>query len=119
MRAPKEKGTRWENVISRFFSASGIPLTWEPVKKRFTGIRRHAIGRVNPSAKTGLDGMDSAWRLMPQYLRKIEADGDNGILIVTNLRYGDQVEDSIVVLRLGTFTPMLKAFIDADKERWL
>jgi hypothetical protein len=57
---------------------------------------------------------------MPEYMRKYErlADGKQVIIFATNRGYGDSVDDSLVVLRMGTFAPMLKAFVDQDKERW-
>ena len=61
------------------------------------------------------------WKLMPQHLRKYETErGKNGkkaIIVVTNKKYGDSVDDEIVILRLGTFMPMLKEFIYSDLER--
>lgn len=59
------------------------------------------------------------WSRMPDYIRKYEtADGKQVVIIATNRGYGDSVDDSMVVMRLGTFIPMLKALIETDRERW-
>lgn len=116
MKSPKETGGRWESTLTRYFAAYGIPIRWDGIHKRFTGFRKHTVKRINPSSPTA-EG--NQWRLMPQNLRKAEVDGQRAILIVSSKRYGDEVEDSIVVMRLGTASPMLKALIDNDKERWI
>ena len=43
--------------------------------------------------------------------RERNPSGDPVIVFVTNKRYGDSIDDSMVVLRLGAFIPMLKAFV--------
>ena len=114
MKAPAERF--WESTLTRYFAAIGIPLRWNGAYKCFTGVRKHTVKRINPSSLTA-EG--NQWRLMPQNLRKAEEGGNRAILIVSSKRYGDEVEDSIVVMRLGTASPMLKALIDNDKERWI
>lgn len=111
MKAPLEAG--WEKTLNRYFAANGVPLTWAPVAKRFTGIYGHTFARLNPRRE------ESAWARMPERFSPREEESKGLVMFVTNKVYGDTVEDSFVVLRLGTFTPMLKAFIDMDKERWL
>lgn len=114
MKSPKEAGTRWENTLSRYFAAVGIPLRWEYVKRRFVGISGHEFARLNPKSNKH----ENVWTRMPEYVKKYEADGKQVIIFATNRQYGDSVDDSLVVLRLGTFIPMLKALVDSDKERW-
>lgn len=117
MRASREAASGWERVLTRYFAATGIPLQWDYGKRRFTGISGHLFARLNPAKE------DSMWANIPQYVRKYEdrylnSDAKPVVLLITNRRYGESVEDSLVVMRLGTFAPMLKSFVDSDKERW-
>jgi len=106
--------TRWERMLTRYFAAEGLPLKWQPKHRLFTGIAGHLVKRISAKAHDA-----NPWPLMPQYIRKFEYDTRaRVIVIVNNKRYGDSVEDSLVVMRLGTFTPMLKAMYLSDKERW-
>lgn len=107
MRSVSEKN--WERTIVRYLNAHAIPIKWDGLAKRFTGIKGHCIARINPRVE------QNAWALMPQRLRQYEAPdrnsySDNVILLVTNRMYGDSVDDTIVVMRLGTFIPMLKEY---------
>lgn len=108
--------TRWEHTLTRYFAAHGLPLRWSYPRRRFLGIAGHMFARLNPYKE------DKMWELMPQHLKQYEQDrnpdGKQVVIFATNRRYGDSVDDTIVVLRLGTFMPMLKALIDSDKERW-
>lgn len=111
MRAPQEAA--WNRTLERYFVACGLPIRWDGVAQRFQGIAGHALSRINPYKE------DAIWAKMPMYLKRREQDEQKqAIVIVANRKYGDSVDDSIVVLRLGTFAPMLKAFYEADKERW-
>lgn len=110
MRAPTERA--WERVLTRYFSAHNVPLKWDGLHKRFTGIAGHNFARINPYNE------ESAWARMPNRFSARETGSDNTVIFVTNRKYGDSVDDSFVVLRLGTFLPMLKALVDTDKERW-
>jgi hypothetical protein len=116
MKSPKEGQERWERTISRYFAAYSIKLKWSYPQRRFIGIAGHLFARLNPQNEVRM------WELMPQTLRKYETernpDGKQVVIFVTNRRYGDSVDDSIVVMRLGTFLPMIKALVDSDKERW-
>jgi len=117
MRSVKEGGERWERTISRYMAAYGVRLKWEYHQRRFTGVAGHLFARLNPQNEVRM------WELMPQTLKKYEKernpDGKQVVVFVTNKRYGDSVDDSIVVMRMGTFIPMLKALVDSDKERWI
>lgn len=113
MKALRSSSNGWERLLERYFVSYGLPLRWNGVHKRFTGIARHTVSRINPYDP------DTIWARMPMYLKRYEQHTEKqAIVVVTNRRYGDSVDDSIVVLRLGTFAPMLKAFYEADKERW-
>jgi len=113
---PVRSAAAWERVMTRYFAANHIPLKWEYIPRRFTGIAGHVFARLNPKQ----DAVENVWVRMPEYVKRYEKneDGKNAIVFVTNRAYGDNIDDSLVVLRLGTFVPMLKAFIDSDKERW-
>lgn len=118
MRASREAASGWERVLTRYFAATGIPLRWEYGRRRFEGISGHLFARLNPAREEAL------WANIPKFVRKYESDDTNPsslpvIIFVTNRRYGDSVEDSLVVMRLGAFAPMLKSFVDSDKERWV
>jgi hypothetical protein len=117
MRAPKEEAGRWERTLERYMVAHGIPLRWDGLAKRYTGIAGHLFARLNPKVE------ENMWANMPRYVRRYEQQDKNEtgkqvVIFATNRNYGDSVDDSIVVMRLGTFAPMLKAFIQSDKERW-
>ncbi len=114
MKAPKEAA--WENVLTRYFAAVGIPLRWRYHARRFLGIAGHEFARINPKSVSEA----GVWSRMPDYINKYEklSGGKQVVIFVTNREYGDSVDDSLVVLRLGAFAPMLKAMVDTDKERW-
>lgn len=113
MKAPRAASKGWEKVLERYLIAHGLPIRWDGLRKRFFGIAGHSISRINPYDE------DAIWATMPMYLKRYEKNTEKqAIVVVTNRRYGDSVDDSMVVLRLGTFAPMLKALYEADKERW-
>jgi len=116
MKAPKEGNERWERTLSRYFAAYGVPLRWSYSARRYKGIAGHLFARLNPYNE------DKMWQLMPQTVRKYEnernPDGKQVVIFATNRRYGDSIDDSLVIMRMGTFVPMLKALVDSDKERW-
>lgn len=107
----------WERTLARYFAANGLPLRWDGVAKRFRGISGHMFGRLNP------DKEERVWPRMPKYMHDIESqssnpDGRAAILFITNKKYGDSVDDSMVVMRLGTLIPMLKSLYYSDRERY-
>lgn len=59
---------------------------------------------------------------MPDHIRSFERrqrDSQQSLIIlVTNKQYGDSIDDSIVVTRLGSYVQLLKAFIDKEPERY-
>jgi len=111
----RRRAFEWERLIARYFSAEALPLTWDGAKRRYTGIAGHEIARVNSSDPANL----GTWKKLPERFKYVEDRTDKRvILIVNNARFGDGVEDSLVVMRLGTLTPLLKALVNNDKERW-
>lgn len=112
MKSPKEGS--WESVLTRFFAVHGLRVRWSYPHRRFIGIAGHAFARLNPYNE------DKMWELMPQHLKQYEArsEGKQVVIFATNRRYGDSVDDTIVVMRLGTFMPMLKALVNSDPGRW-
>jgi hypothetical protein len=112
MKAVKEGGDRWERTLSRYFAANGLPLNFVYQTRRFMGIAGHTFARLNPKKDVNV------WARMPDYVNKYEKDGKQVVIFVTNRGYGDTVDDSLVVMRMNTFVPMIKALVDSDKERW-
>jgi hypothetical protein len=118
MKAAREAASGWERVLTRYFAASGIPLRWDYETRRFHGVAGHVFARLNPAKE------EAVWANIPKYVRKYESsdhnsDGKPAIIFVTNRTYGDSVEDSLVVMRLGTFANIFKPFVHSDKERWI
>lgn len=109
MRSTSE--SKWESTLSRYFAANSIPLKWDGVAKRFVGVAGHVIARINPKSEA------NAWARMPERFKFYENDR-NLIVFVTNRQYGDSVDDNFVIMRLGTFIPMMKALVESDRERW-
>jgi len=102
----------WDATLTRYFAAHGLPLRWDGVHKRFKGIAGHVFARKNPKLE------DRVWARMPEYVKRYGGTNDNVIVFVTNKEYGDSVDDTYVVMRMGTFIPMMKALLDSDRERW-
>lgn len=118
MRAARESRNGWEKALSRYFAAHAVDLRWDYASRRFTGIAGHIFARLNPQKE------DNVWKRMPEYVKRYEqsdrnSEGKQVVIFATNRQYGDSVEDTLVVMRLGTFAPMLKALINQDKERWI
>jgi hypothetical protein len=110
MKAPTE--AHWERTLSRYFLANGIPLDWDGHRKRFLGVAGHTVARINPRVEA------QVWAKLPERLYRYEKEGGNAIVLVTNRQYGDSVDDSFAVMRIGTFIPMMKALVESDRERW-
>ena len=113
MKAAKRQ-SGWEPLLTRYFAAVRIPLRWDARAKRFVGLAGHAVARINPIAEEGW------WTRAPEFLRRYEAKEPHKkvVLIVASRRYGDNIEDAIVVMRVGAFAPMVKALVEGDRERW-
>lgn len=106
----------WDNQLARYFNAHSLPFRWDGVAKRFKGLRGHMIARVNPRTEA------DAWATMPKRLRDYEAKDrnpgrENVIIVATNKRYGDSIDDTIAVMRLGTLLPILKAYHQSLERR--
>ncbi len=118
MKSPKKSGDngRWERTLARFFTANRIPLRWDGVAKRFVGISSYTFARIAPMRARV--NPDEALSNLPRYFREHQHDG-NLIVVVTNLKYGDDLEDSLVVMKLGTFAPIFTSHINTDRERYV
>ena len=113
MKAAKRQ-SGWEALLTRYFAAVRVPLRWDARAKRFVGFAGHAVARINTAKEEGW------WARAPEFLRRYEAREPHKkvILIVASRRYGDNIEDAIVVMRVGTLVPMVKALVEGDRERW-
>lgn len=114
MRSVSEKS--WERALSRYLHAQSLPFKWDAVAKRFTGLHGHMIARINPYSE------EEAWKQMPKRIRGYESRDRNPerrkvIVFVTNSKYGDSIDDTLVVMRVGTLIPMLKAYNDTLDRR--
>lgn len=119
MKAPQgESGDngKWERTLARFFTANRIPLTWGGAVKGFTGISGYTIRRIAPMRSRYYS--TASWKEMPAYFRERQ-HLPNMIVVVTNRKYGDDIEDSLVVMRLGTFAPIFATHINSDRERYI
>jgi hypothetical protein len=106
----------WEKSLSRYFHAHSLAIAWDGAAKRFKGLRGHMIARVNPKLES------DAWQQMPKRIRDYEAKDRNPdrlkvIVIATNKRYGDSIDDTLAVMRLGTLMPILKAYQESLDRR--
>lgn len=100
---------RWEKTLERYFNAHSLPFRWNGLAKRFTGLRGHMIARVNPKVE------EACWEQMPKRIRDYESkernpDRLNVIVLATNKRYGDSIDDTLAVMRLGTLLPLLQQY---------
>lgn len=117
VKAPRtNRGSIWERTIARWFTVNGIPVKWETHKGQFTGIAAHSIRRIVPQSSAS--NPDHRWARIPEIFTKYK-DDPGLILVFTNSRYGSGIEDSYVVTRLETFTPMFAALVTNDKERYI
>lgn len=105
---------RWERAICRYLSAHRVPLTWGGPVKGFTGIAGYGFRRIVPKSADGLE----TWRRMPEYMRK-HRDTSNLIVFVTNPIYGENIDDSLVVMRLSTFAEIFGSHVNTDRERYI
>lgn len=118
MKVPIRSGDTgvWERMIARYLTASKVPVVWNGSRRAFEGLHGFTIKRIAPM-RARYDTSQSM-RGLPEVFRA-NKEVPNYVVIVTNAHYGDNLEDSLVVLRLGDFTPMLAAFINNDRERYL
>ena len=118
MKAPRGSGNTgvWERTIGRYLTANRIPLAWAGHLTGFVGVSGYTFRRIVPKRAATVQA--ETWKGMPAYFRE-HRDDHNLIVIVTNKQYGDDLEDSLVVMRLGTFTPMFATHINSDKERYI
>lgn len=118
MKAPRQSGDKgaWERTISRYLTANKVPVLWDYTQRKFTGIHGYTLKRIAPM-RARYDTSQSLSGL-PEFFRD-HAGEPNLVVIVTNRKYGDDLEDSLVVMRLGTFGPMFATHITSDRERYL
>lgn len=119
MKAPASTGGdngRWERTIARYLTAHRVPVTWKGPVAGFTGIAGYGFRRIAPKASRYVS--EATWAKMPLYMRQ-HAGIRNLIVIVTNRMYGDDIEDSIVVMRLSTFAEIFATHINSDRERYI
>jgi hypothetical protein len=116
VRLNKKNGGQWENLVSRFLVASGVPFfRWDGKAKRFNGISGWSFVRVTPRLEGG-------WANVPYFFKRYETSRSNGnphptVMFLTSKDNGPNVEDSFVLMRLETFAPLLVNQINADPER--
>jgi hypothetical protein len=119
MKVPATKGGdngRWERMIARYLTANRIPLTWRGKMTGFTGIAGYGFRRIAPKRAQFLS--EETWSKMPEYMKKY-SHISNLIVFVTNKTYGDNIEDTIVVMRLSTFTEIFATHVNNDRERYI
>ncbi len=117
MKAPTQSGDTggWERAIARYLTANRVPVRWDHTTQSFTGLSGYTIRRSVPM-RARLDP-GQALTALPKFFR---THTDNGlIVVVTNRKYGEDLEDSLVVTRLGTFGPILASHINNDRERYI
>ncbi len=116
VKAPTQTGDRgiWERALARFMTVNRVPVTWKGSK--FNGISGYTLARIAPM-RARLHPDESLSKL-PLFFR-LRQHEQNLIVFVTNRKYGDDLEDSLVVMRLGTFMPMFATHINSDKERYI
>lgn len=114
MKVPREP--LWERLIARYLIASGMPVfRWDGKDKRFHGVRGFSWTRSNPTGNGG-------WANVPFYFKRYERERQNGnphpvIMFLASKYNGENVEDTFVLMRLGTFAPLIKALIESDPAR--
>lgn len=118
MKAPTRSGDNgaWERALARFLTVSRIPVVWKGDVQRFTGIVSYTFARIAPM-RARLNPDESLTKL-PKFFKQRE-HLPNLIVFVTNRKYGDDLEDSLVVMRLGTFAPIFATHINNDRERYI
>ena len=116
VKAPTRSGDTgsWERALARFLTVNKVPVTWKTGK--FAGISSYTLARIAPM-RARLNPDESLSKL-PLFFR-LRQHERNLIVFVTNRKYGDDLEDSLVVMRLGTFMPMFATHINSDRERYI
>lgn len=120
MRSPTGTGDdgRWERTVARCMNSFGIPVKWDYRSRSFVGLRGITLKRIAPM-RSRLDDTQSLTAL-PRTIKALEERGhQTPVIVVTNRHYGDSVEDSLVVMRLGSFLPMFMRYINSDRERYI
>jgi hypothetical protein len=98
-------------------ASEGVPLAWNELKKRFTGVKGFHFGRVSTVKEGG-------FARVPSLLRRFETERAHGnphpvVLFAMDARYGPNIEDTIAVMRMKTFTSLLQEAIEAHPNKYL
>jgi hypothetical protein len=85
--------------------------------KRFVGIKGFSMVRISPKSEEG-------WAKVPFYFRRYETERANGnphpvIMFLTSKHNGSDIEQTFVLTRLETFTPLLQTAIEANPGYYL
>jgi hypothetical protein len=111
MRMPKE-GPGLARTIARYMTAEGVPVKWDAADWQFRGLSGVLMKKMNPSAGEG------AWARMPEFFKRHEKDSDLPlVLIVASKRYGENVSDAFVIMRISTLVRWLGPLVKFDRER--
>ena len=107
----------WETLITRYMSSEGIPLRWNETHKRFKGVKGFQFARLSAVKEGGFSRI-------PFHFKRFETERANGnphpvVLFVMDARYGPDIEDCFAVMRMRTFTSLLKEGIEAHPTRYL
>lgn len=117
-KTPKSPGGRWENILVRFMRSAGVPnFIYNGDARRFTGVFGFSFVRITPRSEGG-------WARVPYEFKRYETERSKGnpnpvIMFLTQRDNGEFVADNYVVMRLGTFAPMLAELIAADPNRYM
>jgi len=119
LKIPKKTDTyTWEKLVARFMVACGVPgFSFDGAKRRFIGVKGFSFVRVTPKTEGG-------WATVPWAFNRYETIRTLGnphptIMFLTSRTHGDNIEDSYVLMRLETFAPMLKQYVESDPQRYL
>lgn len=98
-------------------ASEGVPLSWNETKKRFTGVKGFHFGRVSTVKEGG-------FARVPSLLRRFETERAHGnphpvVLFAMDARYGPNLEDTLVVMRMQTFTAMLREAVETHPNKYL
>jgi hypothetical protein len=112
------KRPEWESLICRLMVAAGVPaFRYDGMRHRFTGVKGFSFVRIMPHSEGG-------WAKLPFNFRRYETERNQGsshpvVMFATSKRYGPNIEDTFVVLRLDSFAQILATAVAADPGRYL
>lgn len=118
LKVPKKTGLRWEGILVRFMRAAGVSnFQYAGDSKRFTGVFGFSFVRATPR-------MEGGWSNVPFYFHRYETERNQGnpspvVMFLTQRDNGEFVGDSYVLMRLGTFAPLLAELIASNPNKYL